>query len=89
MNFQPIINLAIREASHFPSHGVCASINVGIEGCDTRRAQHFIPIRIPLLIPGLILIPEQICYEPLYSLPSINVNPREWIKVHIYRGVNN
>ena len=25
----------------------------------------------------------------LYSLPSINVNPREWIKVNIYRGVNN
>ena len=24
-----------------------------------------------------------------YSLPSINVNPREWIKVNIYRGVNN
>ena len=23
------------------------------------------------------------------SLPSINVNPREWIKVNIYRGVNN
>ena len=23
-----------------------------------------------------------------YSLPSINVNPREWIKVNIYRGVN-
>ena len=23
-----------------------------------------------------------------YSLPSINVNPREWIKVIIYRGVN-
>jgi hypothetical protein len=22
-----------------------------------------------------------------YSLPSINVNPREWIKVNIYRGV--
>jgi hypothetical protein len=26
--------------------------------------------------------------EPPYSLPSINVNPREWIKVNIYRGVN-
>ena len=24
-----------------------------------------------------------------YNLPSINVNPREWIKVNIYRGVNN
>ena len=24
-----------------------------------------------------------------YSLPSINVNPREWIKFNIYRGVNN
>ena len=24
-----------------------------------------------------------------YSLPSINVNPREWIEVNIYRGVNN
>ena len=24
----------------------------------------------------------------LYSLPSVNVNPREWIKVNIYRGVN-
>ena len=24
-----------------------------------------------------------------YSLPSINVNLREWIKVNIYRGVNN
>ena len=24
----------------------------------------------------------------LYSLPSINVNPREWIKVNIYRGVH-
>ena len=23
-----------------------------------------------------------------YSLPSINVNPWEWIKVNIYRGVN-
>ena len=23
-----------------------------------------------------------------YSLPSINVNPREWIEVNIYRGVN-
>jgi hypothetical protein len=23
-----------------------------------------------------------------YSLPSMNVNPREWIKVNIYRGVN-
>ena len=23
-----------------------------------------------------------------YSLPSMNVNPREWIKVSIYRGVN-
>ena len=23
-----------------------------------------------------------------YSLPSINVNPRGWIKVNIYRGVN-
>jgi hypothetical protein len=23
-----------------------------------------------------------------YSLPSINVYPREWIKVNIYRGVN-
>ena len=23
-----------------------------------------------------------------YSLPSIYVNPREWIKVNIYRGVN-
>ena len=23
-----------------------------------------------------------------YSLPSVNVNPREWIKVNIYRGVN-
>ena len=23
-----------------------------------------------------------------YSLPSINVNPREWIKINIYRGVN-
>ena len=22
-----------------------------------------------------------------YSLPCINVNPREWIKVNIYRGV--
>ena len=39
-----------------------------------------------------------ICEEPrgdhreakiIYSLPSINVNPREWIKVNIYRGVNN
>ena len=26
--------------------------------------------------------------EVHYSLPSINVNPREWIKVNIYRGVN-
>jgi hypothetical protein len=26
---------------------------------------------------------------PKYSLPSINVNPQEWIKVNIYRGVNN
>ena len=25
----------------------------------------------------------------MYSLPSINVNPREWIKVDIYRSVNN
>ena len=25
----------------------------------------------------------------MYNLPSINVNPREWIKVNIYRGVNN
>ena len=24
----------------------------------------------------------------VYSLPSINVNPLEWIKVNIYRGVN-
>ena len=24
-----------------------------------------------------------------YSLPSKNVNPWEWIKVNIYRGVNN
>ena len=24
-----------------------------------------------------------------YSLPSINVKPREWIKVNFYRGVNN
>jgi hypothetical protein len=23
-----------------------------------------------------------------YSLPSINVNPQDWIKVNIYRGVN-
>ena len=23
-----------------------------------------------------------------YSLPSMNVNPREWIKDHIYEGVN-
>ena len=23
-----------------------------------------------------------------YSLPSITVNPQEWIKVNIYRGVN-
>ena len=32
------------------------------------------------------------CYDfllTMYSLPSINVNPREWIKVNIYRGVNN
>ena len=25
---------------------------------------------------------------PNYSLPSVNVNPREWIKVNIYTGVN-
>jgi hypothetical protein len=25
----------------------------------------------------------------MYNLPSINVIPREWIKVNIYRGVNN
>ena len=28
-------------------------------------------------------------HTPSYNLPSINVNPREWIKVNIYRGVNN
>ena len=26
--------------------------------------------------------------SPTYSLPSINANPWEWIKVNIYRGVN-
>jgi len=31
----------------------------------------------------------QYLWQPCYSLPSINVNPREWIKVNIYRGVNN
>ena len=28
-------------------------------------------------------------YSDMYSLPSINVNPREWIKVNNYKGVNN
>ena len=28
-------------------------------------------------------------WRSYYSLPSINVNPREWIKVNIYNGVNN
>ena len=29
------------------------------------------------------------CQNYNYSLPSINVNPQEWIKVNIYKGVNN
>ena len=39
-------------------------------------------------------VPNSVTYlnrTPCYlfmSLPSINVNPREWIEVNIYRGVN-
>jgi hypothetical protein len=32
---------------------------------------------------------DQVAVLTSYSLPSINVNPREWIKVNIYRGGNN
>jgi hypothetical protein len=32
---------------------------------------------------------EEWASKSMYSLPSINVNPRECIKVNIYRGVNN
>ena len=28
-------------------------------------------------------------FHLVYNLLSINVNPREWIKVNIYKGVNN
>ena len=35
---------------------------------------------------GACLWYDSFCVE--YNLPFINVNPREWIKVKIYRGVN-
>ena len=31
---------------------------------------------------------KQVLFLTSYSLPSINVNPWEWIKVNVYRGVN-
>ena len=52
---------------------------------------------VPLIHPTYKLYVCFVCNKSLspeigasmYNLPSINVNPREWIKVNIYRGVNN
>ena len=40
---------------------------------------------VPKLIKVKLSVDTKV---PYYSLPSINVNPGEWIKVNIYRGVN-
>ena len=37
----------------------------------------------------IMLVFLELMYITIYSLPSTNVYPREWIKVNIYRGVNN
>ena len=46
------------------------------------------PSRTPKRLPHTHKLLPSRCVA-IYSLPSTNVNPREWIKVHIYRGVNN
>ena len=64
------------------------NVEVGKKANLTKSATGESKMDISSLLPaGDPVIPYDI-YIDKYSLPSINVNPRECIKVNIYRGVN-